>query len=461
MPRQAASLQQDTTSRERSHVPDIPKIPVNPLAQALIAPVKAKARQEKLDAAKEQAATQAPEPTQAVQLVKSTARTREIDEIHNSDHGIHFNLSQEPLDRFTQELLEQPTIEDELRLPMNQQQLTQHVIERAFFEESATLEDLAPYRVKAAWRIVREMCRIKGLAHAEDTLIDALEPSSFNIDPWCVPEPWRRPPSVPLNTLSQTVIKYYKQVEQMSPKFQYKRHVLEAVEGQPDHTVFPGLALLPPEIPWQWWEQDPQSKRHSLAENYDPHEDLALVFYVKVITQIAQELQIEQGSRDDSDQGRFGMKGMTDVEIIRQAFPSRFQIVAYEELLIEETLDTMTRNGQSRARKILRDRHGLTRREIEALCKIAKAYIRKQIEADIEEDRAFMVTRLEEFVLRARGAMDLRAELAGMKQLTIVLGLARSEMGDAMSDFLNVVSEVSGARGDMPKIEEGDFEVIR
>ncbi len=440
---------------------DIPKIPVNPAITALMQPVKTPKYGPEFDEAKEQAPTQAPEPTKAVQLVKPTARHREIDEFTNEDHGIRFNLSDKPLDRYTEGLLEQPTLEDELRLPMNRQELTRQVIERAFFEEGASLEDLAPYRVKAAWRIVREMCRIKGLAHAEDTLIDALEPTQFNMDQWTIPEPWLRPPTVPISSLSQTVIKYYKQVEEMSPKFQYKRHILGAAEGQPDHTVYPGLALLPPTIPWQWWEQDPASQRHALMENYDEHEDLALVFYTKVVNQIAQELQIEQGSRDDADQGRYGMKGLTDVATIRQAFPSRFQIVAYEELLIEETLETMTRKGQTRARKILRDRHGLTRREIEGLCKIAKAYVRKQLDADIEEDRAFMVTRLEEFVLRARDAMDLRAELAGMKQLAIVLGLGRSEMGDAMSDFLNVVSEVAGSRGDMPKLEEGEFEVIR
>jgi hypothetical protein len=260
--------------------------------------------------------------------------------------------------------------------------------------------------------------------------------------------------------LSPSVIKYYTQVESFSSKFHYKRHNLEATEDQADHTVYPGLALLPPPIPWEWWEQDQYTKRQSLAPNYDPHEDLALVFYVKVVNQIAHDLQLDQGSLDDPDQGRYGMKGLTDVETIRQAFPSRLQIVAYEELLIEETLQTMTKFGQSRARKILRNRHGLSRREIEGLCKVAKAYIRRQLDADIEEDRAFMVTRLEEFVLRARESLDLRAELAGMKQLTIVLGLARSEMSDAMSDFLNVVKDVSETRGPLQVIEDGEFEVI-
>lgn len=440
------------------------KIPVNPLTQALIQPAAQQARQEELDSAKEQARTEESKPVQEVQLVTSTARSREIDEIHNEDHGIHFNLSDQRLDRHTERQLEPlvpPSAEDYLSVPMTAEQLTQQVISKAFFEEEATLDDLMGYRIKVAWRIIREMCRMKGLAHAEDTLIDALESSQFNLDPWLIPEEWKRPTGVALSSLSQISIKYYRQVEQLSEKFHYKRHVLEAEEGQKKHKAYPGLALLPPPVPWDWWEQDRYTKRRRVMENYNPHEDLALVFYTKVVNQIAQELQIEQGSFDDPDQGRYGMKGLTSVETIREIFPSRFQIVAYEELLIEETLQTMTKFGQSRARKVLRDRHGFTRAEIEGLCKIAKAYIRKQLEADIEEDRAFMVTRLEEFVRRARESLDLRAELAGLKQLTIVLGLARSEMGDAMADFLNVVNDVSSTRGALPQIEEGEFEVLR
>lgn len=428
-------------------------------------PTKQKARKDQFDKAAEDAEHVEPEPVQEIQLVKPTKSTHEIDQIHNDDHGIHFNLSDDRMDRHTESALEYQDphipLEDALKTPMSHQQLTELVISKAFFEEEATLEDLAGYRIKVAWRLVREMCRMKGLAHAEDTLIDALEPSQFNLDPWSVPETWKRPTGVNLTSLSQISIKYYRQVEQLAEKFHYKRHVLEAGENDKDFTVYPGLAILPPPVPWDWWEQDRYSKRHRVLENYDPHEDLALVFYTKVVTQLAQELQIEQGSFDDPDQGRFGMRGLTDVATIRKAFPSRFQIVAYEELLIEETLQAMTEYGQARTRKLLRDRHGLTRREVEGLCKIAKAWIRKQLESDIEEDRAFMVTRLEEFVRRAREGLDLRAELAGLKQLTIVLGLARSEMGDAMSDFVSVVSEVASSRGPLPEIEDGEFEVLR
>lgn len=439
------------------------KIPVNPLVAAMAQPVAKMACQDELDSAKQQADTP-PEP-QEMQLVKSTARSREIDQIYDEDHGIHFNLSDAKMDRHTESLLEHQdnytSLEEALKTPMTRDQLTHQVISKAFFEEDATLEDLAGYRIKVGWRLVREMCRMKGLAHPEDSILDALQPTSRNIDPWVVPETWKRPARVNLTTLSQISVKYYHQCENLAEKFHYKRHVLEAEENQPNFVAYPGLAILPPPIPWYWWEQDKYNQRKRVVENYDPHEDLALVFYTKVINQLAEELQIYEGSVDDPDQGRFGMKGLTDVETIREAFPSRFQLEAYEELLVEEALQAMTQFGQTRARKILRDRHGLTRLEIEGLCKIAKAHIRKQMESDIEEDRAFMVTRLEEFIRRARDSLELRAELAGLKQLTIVLGLARSEMGDAMSDFVNVVSDISSSRGPLVKIEEGEFEVLR
>jgi len=469
-------------------VASVPKIPINPLIQQMAPPTDEQIRQAETEQARQQEMFQKKEsrqleftiakteaenrkpgsvkPVESMQLVKTTHKvSQEIDDYHNADQGIRFNLSSEQMDRHTEKALEPITIESELeadlRVPMTAQQLTEQVISKAFFEDRATPQDLAPYRVKVAWRLIREMCRMKGLAHPEDTLIDAVLPTSRNIDPWIIPEKWKRPAGAHLTTLSHISIKYYKQTEDLAEKFQYKRHVLEVAEGQPDFVVYPGLALLPPPIPWQWWEQDQISKRRRVVENYDPHEDLTLVFYMKIVNQLAQELQIADGSFDDPDQGRYGLKGLTDVETIRELFPSRFQIVAYEELLIEETLNLMTQYGQSRARRYLRSRHGFSRREVEGLCKIAKAWIRKQLESDIEEDRAFMVTRLEDFVRRARVSLDLRAELAGMKQLTIVLGLARSEMGDAMSDFLNVVSDVSGSRGPLPQIEEGDFEVIR
>lgn len=60
-----------------------------------------------------------------------------------------------------------------------------------------------------------------------------------------------------------------------------------------------------------------------------------------------------------------------------------------------------------------------------------------------------MLLRLDDFCRRAREGLDLRAELSGLKAISVIQGLARTEGGDIVSDFVNVVRSFTKEQGGM------------
>ena len=78
---------------------------------------------------------------------------------------------------------------------------------------------------------------------------------------------------------------------------------------------------------------------------------------------------------------------------------------------------------------------------------------RERVSVDADMQRGLMVLRLENYVQRAKTAMHLGAELAGLKQLTLVLGLNKSEPEDSFDIFKSIVRKYDDQDREAKQIE--------
>lgn len=288
-----------------------------------------------------------------------------------------------------------------------------------------TIDDAAPFRARVAYRIVREHARLKNLITDDESLIEAL-----GIDPNQPGDPWRGdtsfvPPTRRDGTTRLTMPAW---------------HALEALQEQP---------LLPPVVSREFRDvgDGPGAKGDlTILRSYSPERDRKYLDWIEGADMIVRYLKIRDGSEADREQGIVGLQGMLDPDRARLLWPSRYEIAAFEAVLIEETLGEMIESGVPGAVKFLGVQYGLSRREAGALVKLAKAQARESMESDTEDNRALMVLRLESYLGRAKGALNLQAEMYALKLMALVQGLGKSKPEDIAQDFIDVVTRVAERR---------------
>jgi len=311
-------------------------------------------------------------------------------------------------------------------LPRASSRPIKEILRESHRESDLSYDDLLPYRAFAAWRLVRRMAAWKGMLQNSDTLIEALAPSPTTPDPWAIPACGVQPKAIGL-LVPPEIIRLTSDAERLNDGF------LPSLYDNPIKSI----PLLPPPIPPACYP----------IETYNPDKDPLLRFYLASLRTTAQTLDIMAGSPENPHMGKWGMAGLLDPWRVRSLFPTRFQIVAIEQALIEETLQLLVGpEKQLGAEERLKRQYGLDRIEILSLVYLAKQEAHQRTMGDLEHARALMLLRLEDFCRRSHEAFDLRTELMAMKHMAVVLGLARAETGDMMNDMAEVVRTVSQER---------------
>lgn len=286
------------------------------------------------------------------------------------------------------------------------------IIAKAFEQARMTLEELLPWRIIVAWRITRWHGQLRDILQPSTPLQEILQ----GVLDGMIQDPWTHPAStqglqggIPGNQQVGKAIRYL-------------------TEGPP-----PGFGLLPPDAP----ENDPY---------LDPYEDRNLLHFIGVVEQASIALRIRDGSSADQELGTLGMRGLLDPDMIREAWPSPGQIMAWESLLIEQVLELRLHYSPSRIRRELLEKFALSPAEIQGLLDMAKVQAMQDTDLSKEEARALMVLRLEQYASRAREDCNLREELAALKQLSIIQGLSDRQDGDEDGDFIKIIEMASNKR---------------
>lgn len=295
--------------------------------------------------------------------------------------------------------------------------------------------DNKTYRVRVAWRVVREIARLTGKIHPDEPLAEATGlqppespaelPGGTAVDSWTAPDPW-------------LVIEPVASWRRTPGGYNRVSKVLDEIWAA---KVNIGLGPTPQDL-----ANDP--------------DDIRALAYTEVLKVVADSLRVYAGSTLDRHQGRKGLEGMMEPETIRGAFPNRIEIMLWEEMLIQETMTLLIRYGTNHTWSKLTKVYGLLEHEVDGLVKMARALARRRTEGDLEEDRSLMLMRLDEYIRRCRRSFDMRLELMALKQIAIVSGLVKIAPEDAASDFVDIVRKVSEERDITTMVVEGTSTVV-
>jgi hypothetical protein len=322
------------------------------------------------------------------------------------------------------------------------QRFNKSLFARVFYEDRLRSEnetkELLPYRVRVAYRITKELAKQKNICHHEEPLSEALTPREIreNQDgPVAVwnPDPWTIGNHFDPDQAKNSKVRAPTQYKELVPIFLQSEEASHALHGNKTEV---GFGLMPPPAP------QPETNGHKYDPN-DPTTDPLLHLWLDAVDIIVLKLGISNGTANDPDHGTLGLLGMLDPQTVRQVWPTRTQIMMWEGILTEETLDLMLKGTAQTTRKELEHKYGFNQREQNGLIRQANVLARQLTTGDREDARAIMVLRLEEYCRRSREALDLRAELNGMKQLSIITGLSDAANNDPMTDFLDAVKQVS------------------
>lgn len=329
--------------------------------------------------------------------------------------------------------------------PKEREALAKAEILRIFRAHHAHLEELHPYRVRVAWRLVRFLGLLQGRLEPDQFLAEGLIPTRDSPDPWVCPLPY----AANAHTRNWAVSRALFEAENLP---QDERVYTVNYEEDPENPDFGhpktveyylGCPLLPPNPPWKDVEQQITSENYGFPlDHYRETEDRLLLAYIEVLYQAARHLNVFAGTKTDPQMGYMGTKFLFEPQTIRSAFPNRAEIMLWEASIVDRVADRIVDHGTKNTLLWLHEHHGLTSDEARGIQMLARKVLKaRMLSGDVEEDRAIMLARLDDYVRRAKANMNMRAEINGYKLQTIILGLSKAEPDDVATQFTNIVKK--------------------
>lgn len=262
---------------------------------------------------------------------------------------------------------------------------------------------LGSYITRTAYRLVREWGRTIGVLVYDQPL------ANLSIDKLLLPQPYGDPPSGPF------AIRAYAELRRVvEPPFKLK-----------------GIPLLP----------SCNAHFKPVAKSY-----AAAMRYLATFLNLA-----------DTDYGPLALPYLLQTPPNPNNWPDAMLIAQYETVLVDEVLEQLLDKGVRKATSELLRTQGINDHETRGLIRLAKYESRVRMESELEDDRAIISMRLEDLIHRARQSLDMRVEIAAIKQLSIVQGVTRAEPEDALTEFARVVKKVANeapTRPELPPVDE-------
>lgn len=246
-----------------------------------------------------------------------------------------------------------------------------------------------PQRIMVMWRLIRTTAIVKGLCSEDETLDQATEVE---------PSPWTNP---------------FLPVGSASGGSALRRARATTLLRQ--HNVDGGLPLLPPRA-------TPE----------------ALGRWCTAAAIVAADLGVER-----SREGLLGLQGLLDPHQCKRCDVRSAEVLAFEDMLLTESLDMLLDKGERASLRHFKSVYNFSHKEATGLLRVVKVQALERSGASVEEKRALQEMRLEDFVGRCKETMDMDGEMKGIKELSKIQGLTRTEPEDQAAEFFQVVKRVS------------------
>lgn len=241
-----------------------------------------------------------------------------------------------------------------------------------------------PALLQSSYRIIREICRIKGILEEDESLCATLEKD---------PNPWNTP--IPPG----------------------KNQIL-GWEGK--FPVLQGRAS--PIYP-------PLDSPDGLDSFYDG------------AAEAVQRLHLHL-----TPDGEIGLRYLLDRTLASTGvWPEPIEILTFESRILHDLVKAEMQGGLVEAREFLVAK-GFLAWEIGALVRGARELAISQFSISPDEARVMVILRIEEIIKRSRDQQDIRAEIQAIKLMALILGLGRGELPDDLEGMTEIVKRVSNER---------------
>lgn len=267
---------------------------------------------------------------------------------------------------------------------------------REWYAGDMDLAELYQYRIHAAWRIMREICWLRGLLQERKQPLS----ETGHVDP----SPW-------VNGFN----------------FFNRLSGVRAVDVLcTDHT----LPLLPPDIPNDYLIGE------GSIDSYQPREDPDLAAWCDLVKIVASRLNI-----DKTEHGRYGLAGLTDPNYARAAMVTLKELIDYENMLVRIAFDKIRDGGMREAEKWLMGDQQLETSETEVVLAMAREHAKRLAGLDDREGfKAMILARMEGELDRLAEAGDSgRGRAFVLKEM---FRIAAHESSDHEEDDLDDMNDV-------------------
>lgn len=294
---------------------------------------------------------------------------------------------------------------------------------------SLTLADTKGYRTRTAYRLIRQMARIRGLLEGFDMLQTALNlrPDETGMSLWHTPLPLVETHFLTGNRGIRAVLSG---VSETGDEYTYR------TPG--GFMRFRGATTLPPPVPDRFYSQRNPSViwkerlSRKVPSGYSPKEDMPLILYCEAMTMLSEQLGIRRGSPREPWAGEYGLAGLLNPYTARIAWPTRDELVLYEEEFLLKVFDKLCLVSVRATENWLQQFFGLSRLEALDIAKTALAIGAVLYSEGAEEMRSLEIKRLDALEDKCDTASDPRAQIAAKRLRLQALGLTRNEEGEGM-----------------------------
>lgn len=326
-------------------------------------------------------------------------------------------------------------------------------LKASLMRDKVNLNMAKPYRIITAYRICKELARIKGESSVDETLAECLEPTKQITDPWMVPTGIRGTIEEVHRTRKVISVSVIKKIEVMQKFFR-----IASIDYQGNlHTRAGGMSYMPPtaalkvRVEKRFENKVAEFAAMHYGMDQLDHFKLYTTIWHEVMNNIAESLYLQRGSKELPELGEFGLIGLIDPDFSGSLWPLRHELIQFEELLLQEMRYTYLQDGEAETKRILKDKYGFLHHEERDLMNLMLYKIKEHVIDDIDVSRAQTLLQLESLIDRTKDSGDTRAELAAIKLKSGVLGLFKDTGRESMDDFIDAMVEVSKERD----IEEG------
>lgn len=303
------------------------------------------------------------------------------------------------------------------------------IIRRLLIADELTLADTKGYRIRAAYRLIRQHLRIRGLLVGWARIQPILDQCPYNdgVSYWYAP-----------TRLADTLY---------STGYRGVRNILLEAESSADlYTVNTergyksrkGSTILPPPIPDKLLGAKSPAEIWALRlsrrvpESYSPEFDHSLCLFCEAMSLLAYQMCLHKGAAEEPWSGVYGLAGLLNPYAARISWPTRDELVLYEEELMLHVFDRLTVQSELATQRYMQQFFGYTRFEAVDIVKSANEAGGILYNEEAENQRAVLLKRLDAAMDRSVDACDIRAELASIKLKSQLLGLTANEENESM-----------------------------